>query len=149
MRRNSVIVDTSIAIKWAINEHDSTIALALLTEWTDRGRVILAPALLAYEATNTLYRHVHRGTIPLEDAERGLQEVILTAVELEREDSPDLHIRAMRMALQFGLPAAYDAHYLALAEREGCELWTADERLWNSLGGKLAWVHWLGNYSTP
>jgi|SRR6266571_3485894 predicted nucleic acid-binding protein len=149
MRRNRVVVDTSIAIKWAINEHDSSTALALLTEWTDTEVVILAPALLAYEATNTLYRHVRRGLIPLEDAERALQEVILATVELEFEEAPDLHIRAMQLAYQFGLPAAYDAHYLALAEREGCELWTADERLWNTIRGRLAWVRWMTDSVTP
>lgn len=52
----------------------------------------------------------------------------------------------MELAHQFNLPATYDPHYLALAEREGCEYWTADARLWNTVKGKLAWVRWLGDY---
>jgi hypothetical protein len=39
-----------------------------------------------------------------------------------------------------------DARYLALAERESCEYWTADERLWNSVRAQLGWVRWLGEY---
>jgi predicted nucleic acid-binding protein len=58
-----------------------------------------------------------------------------------------LSTRALELADRFGLSATYDAHYLALAEREGCEYWTADERLWNSVRAQLGWVRWLGEYS--
>lgn len=33
-----------------------------------------------------------------------------------------------------------NAHYLALAERENCEYWTADIKLLNATGKKLTWV---------
>ena len=49
--------------------------------------------------------------------------------------------------IEMRLLAAYDSHYLALAERKECELWTADMRLWHSTRGKLAWLRWLGDYS--
>ena len=39
-----------------------------------------------------------------------------------------------------------DAHYLALAERENCEFWTADTRLLNALKGNLPWVRKLEDY---
>ncbi len=38
------------------------------------------------------------------------------------------------------LPAAYDAHYLALAERMGAELWTAATRLLRAVRDRLSWV---------
>jgi hypothetical protein len=41
----------------------------------------------------------------------------------------------MAFTFQFSLPATYDAHYLALAERENCEFWTADTRLFNAIKG--------------
>jgi len=144
--RNSVVVDTSIAVKWALKEEDSNIALALVTEWTDLGMEVIAPPLLAYEATNALYRNMRKGDIAFSDAERGLNEVILKLVAIEPELDFDIHTRAIELAHQFGLSATYDSHYLALAEREGCELWTADTRLWNSLKGKLSWVRWMGDY---
>ncbi len=147
MRRSSVVVDTSIALKWAINEYDSNTALALLASWVDQGIEIIAPALLAYEATNSLYRRVRRGDIPFEDAERGLKEVILTVINLDFAQDAILNVQAMKLAKRFNLPAAYDAHYLAMAESENCELWTADKRLWNSIQGKLDWVHWIGNFA--
>ncbi|MBF2021886.1 MAG: type II toxin-antitoxin system VapC family toxin [Hydrococcus sp. C42_A2020_068] len=36
----------------------------------------------------------------------------------------DLHRQALKIAQHYNIPATYDAHYLALAERLGIELWT-------------------------
>ena len=58
-----------------------------------------------------------------------------------------LHQRAWELARHFNRPAAYDAHYLALAEMADCPFWTADKRLFNVVRNELEWVHWLGNYS--
>lgn len=146
---NVVIVDASIAIKWTLNESDSSAALALLAHWNDEEIEVLAPALLAYEVTNALYRRVRKGEIPFEDARRGLTEIIFKVVEFDFPEDPDFNIRAMELGQECGLPAAYDSHYLALAEREGCELWTADLRMWNSVNGKLDWLRRLGDLPTP
>ena len=78
-----VVVDASIAIKWTLNEHDSSIALALLTSWTTNEVAILAPILLASEATNTLYRAVKNGKLPYNDAKIGLESVIFPAVTFD------------------------------------------------------------------
>ena len=40
---------------------------------------------------------------------------------------------------------AYDGSYLAVAESLGAELWTADNRLVESLDDdSLEWIHWIG-----
>ncbi|MDQ6693713.1 MAG: type II toxin-antitoxin system VapC family toxin, partial [Chloroflexota bacterium] len=49
------------------------------------------------------------------------------------------------LAKQFDRPRAYDTAYLAVAQMYGCELWTADEKLYNAVGGQLPWVRWLGD----
>jgi predicted nucleic acid-binding protein len=77
-----------------------------------------------------------------------LKKVIFNSVEFEFFQDADFSIRAMELAKYFGLPATYDAHYLALAESKDCELWTADERMWNSINGKLPWVRWISDYPT-
>lgn len=143
-----VVVDTSIAIKWAIKEEDSHLALSLLNEWQDKDIIILAPTLLAYEATNALHKQIRKGKLPFEDAQRALHEIIFDIVSFTFLDDASLNIRALQLAQQFSLPATYDAHYLALPESKRCELWTADTRMWNSLRGKLAWVRWFGDYSS-
>jgi len=146
---NVVVVDASIVLKWILNETDSSKALTLLADWNDREIEVYAPSLLVYEVTNALYRHVRKGEIPFYDARRGLTEIIYKVIEFDFPEEPDFNIRAMELGQQFGLPATYDSHYLALAERKECELWTADARLWNSIRGKLVWLRWLGDYPTP
>lgn len=150
MNRSCIIVDTSVAIKWAVKEDDSHIALALLSDWTNKGLIILAPGLLSYETTNVLHQHIRKGRLSLVEAQEALREIIFDLITFEFANTPDLCTRAIQLAQQFGLPAAYDAQYLALAESKACEFWTADMRMWNSIKGKLPWVRWLADYQpTP
>ena len=146
--KDAVVVDTSIAIKWVLQESDSDIAETMLIEWSSNGVVILAPALLTYEVANALYKKARKDEITFEMAKEALTKVLLSGVVLNFSQDSNLGRRAIELARQFGLPATYDAHYLALAEREGCELWTADTRMWNSIRGKLVWVRWIGDYHT-
>jgi predicted nucleic acid-binding protein len=146
---NVVVVDASIAIKWVLEEPDSDRADALLAEWINKGKLILAPDLLAYEITNVLYQKVGKGEITLDRAKEALAEISLTEIEFDFSSDFAVSTRAIELANHFSLPATYDSHYLALAERKDCELWTADLRMWNSVKGKLDWVRWMGDYSTP
>jgi predicted nucleic acid-binding protein len=59
----------------------------------------------------------------------------------------DFHIRAFDLANRLNRPAAYDTHYLALAEHLDCEFWTADERLTNAVKSTLPWVKLLSQPS--
>jgi predicted nucleic acid-binding protein len=43
------------------------------------------------------------------------------------------------------LPTAYDAQYLAVAQRYECDFWTADEHLFNVATGSVPRTFWLGN----
>ncbi len=146
--KNVVVVDTSIAIKWVLNELDSNTALALLAEWKRKKIVMLAPVLLAYEATNALYQKVRGGKITFDTAKEGLTQVILTGLQFDFLQDPTLGLRALELAQNFSLLATYDAYYLALAEREGCDFWTTDTRMWRSVKPQISWVRLLEEYST-
>lgn len=147
MNTKCVVVDSSVAIKWAIKEENTDLALALLADWTEKEIIILAPALLSYEVTNVFHQRIRSEAFPFEDAKRALEEIIYDGIGFDFANTPAIHIRAIQLSQQFRLPAAYDAHYLALAESKYCELWTADKRLWNSIKGKLPWVRLLNDYS--
>ena len=142
----TVVVDTSIVVKWALNETDTPTALALLESWTKDEMVILAPAILAYEVTNAIYQRVRRSEMELHQAQQWIAKIFQTEIVFLFSQDPALSLQAMSLAHTFNLPATYDAHYLALAESKNCDLWTADARLWNAVKGKIAWVKWLGEY---
>lgn len=144
MPRSPVCVDASIVVALVTPEVQSERALALWVEWM-RGNVdVVAPTLLRYEVTSALRRKVVRGMMSLQDARRSLEEALSLSIELR--DPPDLSLRAFDLAARFDHPAAYDAHYLALAEMLEGEFWTADERLHNAIQEDFPNIRWLGDY---
>jgi len=72
----------------------------------------------------------------------------LPELELNCLEYTELSKQAITLAQQYSLPATYDAHYLALAEHEKCEYWTADSRLCNAVRDKLPWVRQLNEYQS-
>ena len=141
-----VVVDSGLALKLVLNETDSHLAEALWQRWLRDDLQPVAPSLFYFEVTAVLRKHVYRGSITPERGAQALQQALKFKVKLI--DSPDLHERAWRLAAELNRPTAYDAHYLAAAEELKCDFWTADERLYNSARNRLAWVYWLGNFSS-
>lgn len=143
---NIIIVDASVALKWAVLEKDSDKANALLDSWINAGTAIAVPALFVYEVTNILYRKVVAKKLSYDDASQGLAKLFSLGLSVDFSEYEYISMQAMMQAHRFSLPAAYDAHYLALSISKNCEFWTADKRLWNAVKGKLAWVRWLEDY---
>jgi predicted nucleic acid-binding protein len=141
-----VVVDASLALKWVLIEQDSDAALTLLAQWLNEGQKPIAPALFTYETTNIIYRQVVTGKLTYDEATQGLAKLFSIGIFLKLAPHKKISTQAMEFAHQFGLPVAYDAHYLALAQHESCDYWTADKRLWNAVKGKLSWVKWFGDY---
>jgi hypothetical protein len=51
--------------------------------------------------------------------------------------------------VKWELPAnqrIYDCFYVALAEREGVNFWTGDERLYNALATHLPFIRFIADY---
>ena len=138
-----VVVDASVVVKWLIKEEDSRIAVFALKSWTNRGTRICAPYFMLAEVTNALHRQVRKGSLSL-DVALGLLDYVLT-LEIELHETSRIHHRALELASHLDQGAAYDSHYLALAESLGCDLWTADQRLHRTAGPLSPNVHWLGD----
>lgn len=117
---NGLVVGTSVAIKWFVEEPDSVEAVAVLAH------PIAAPDLLAPECANILWNKVGRG-------ERQADEAETIALALEGADitphstRPDL-TTATQVACALGR-TAYDCFHVALAERSQQPLVPADRRL--------------------
>jgi predicted nucleic acid-binding protein len=145
--RKVVVVDTSLVLKWILKETDSDKAVMLLTEWGYEQVEMFAPALLAYEVANILYQDVRKGKYTINVARESLMDVVMKGIVFDFSADLGLSMRAMEFAHRFNLPASYDSHYLALAEQEECELWTADRRLQRAVKGQLDWIRTLEDYS--
>src|SRR3990172_8204488 len=100
---------------------------AIWERWEDDGNHIIAPALLYYEVTNVLFRYMTQKILTREMVYAALRASLALPITLIED--PELHELAALTPERFDLKAAYDAHYLALAERSGAELWTTDEKL--------------------
>ena len=135
-------VDACLALKLVLGEEDSPKAIALWNHWIDENITVTAPPLLAYEVTSVLRTKVYRGLLTAEAGEEAFQ--VIHAQGIHYLSPANLHIRAWELAKRLNRPAAYDAHYLALAEILGCELWTADQHLYNAAAGTLPQIRCLG-----
>lgn len=144
MSRSPVCVDANIVVALVTTEAQSERALALWAKWMRGGVQVVAPALLRYEATSALRRKVVRGVMSLQDARRALGETL--SLDIELLDPSELSPRAFDLAARLNRPAAYDTHYLALAEMVEGEFWTADERLYNAVRDDFPSIRWLGDY---
>lgn len=134
---STVCVDANIVVRLVLFAEDKI--QARWKRWESDEVQFVAPSLLHYEVVNTLHQYQKHGQISAASLERALEAALGLPVDLV--DDTHIHRRAMILAAQYGLPAAYDAHYLALAEWMNIELWTADEKLINTLKPfKLAWV---------
>jgi predicted nucleic acid-binding protein len=143
----AVCVDASFIVAMLTPERYTILATACWKAWIEDDQRILAPALLAYEVTSALYRKVVQEAIKPEDSRAALQQFI--AMDIEYIHLPELHIKASELAKRFNRPNTYDAHYLAVADHFACPLWTADERLYNTVKEKFEWIKWVEESSSP
>lgn len=141
--KGAIVVDASLAAMWVVPEPHSERALALADRWAEEAVVLLAPGLFVAQVTNALYQRVARRELSLGAAQAALDLIWRFAVQVREE--PGLPARAMALAHRFDLPATYDCHYVALAERHRCELWTGDRRLERAVGRAFPWVRWVGS----
>jgi predicted nucleic acid-binding protein len=139
------VVDASLAVKWLVSEVHSDKAYGLARSWAQAEMQPVAPYLMPVEVANALHRRVLRKEITLDAATRLVEGLLASGIELREPQR--IHSMALGLADRLRQDAVYDAHYLALAETLGCELWTADERLYRAASGSFAQVRWLGTFS--
>lgn len=126
------VVDASVAIKWVVDEVDSSAAISLADH------DLIAPDLLLIECANALWAKARRGELaPLEVEERT---AALASSPIELVSQADLLADALRLALHLEHPV-YDCLYLALAKRRGISVVTADRHFWRATQKQSGHVH--------
>jgi predicted nucleic acid-binding protein len=138
------VIDANLVAAMVLPLPYSDQATQRLTIWEQAGVELLAPLLLEYEVVAVLRRAVVGEWLTTDLAVQAIKEILALDIRCVAP-TLTLHERALLWAERLGHGTSYDAHYLALAEQEGVELWTADRRLANGAQRAGAhWVHWVG-----
>jgi predicted nucleic acid-binding protein len=140
---SAVCVDANVIVRTLVFGPFSAQATALLAHWQRTRKTLPVPALFAFEVTSTLRRLVYRKAITPAEGEEAFARFLRIKVRLSHRRS--LFPLAWQLAKQFNRSRAYDTAYLALAQLNQCDFWTADEKLYNAVQGKLPWVKWVGH----
>lgn len=118
------VIDASIGFKWEITEEGSDKALRLRDDFSAGTRDLIAPDFFPIELGNAFLIAERRKRTS--DASALYADLMLMLPLLH--SSLALFPRAFEIAKQ-SRATVYDSLYIALAEREGCQVITADQRL--------------------
>lgn len=139
MNNSTICIDASLVVRLVTDVNQESNIARLWEQWDVNNMSLVAPALLFFEVTNALYRYQHQGWFQLDTVTAMLRAAL--ALPIEMMGDIHLHLRAREAAMEYNLKAAYDAHYLALADHLNCEFWTVDARLIHSLQNfNLQWA---------
>ncbi len=120
------VLDSCVALKWVLTETDSAKALLLRDGFQNQLHEFLAPDIFLAECSHALLKAERRNIIATGEAAFLLGDIVSTP--------PDLHsfIPLMARAVEIASDMRcgfYDCLYVALAERENCELITSDQKM--------------------
>jgi len=137
------VVDASVVLKWVLPELHSDKALRLRDDFEAAIHELLSPDIFSIEVANTLARAERNAVIAPGEAD-----LLLAVVN---SSNPQLHPHhpLLRRALAIATAARhgdYDCVYVALAERERCELVTADDRMIKRLGPTFPFILPLASF---
>lgn len=108
---------------------------------------VIAPMLLRYEVTNATYRSVRYKKLSPELGREIL--LSLASMPIHFVDTYDMHVEAYEFARRFDAKTSYDGHYVALAQREGVTLFTADKKLVNICRPHFPFVRYIMDEEGP
>lgn len=144
MPKSYTVLDSGILLATVQDETYTKTAQELIADLLNNDVELIAPMLLRYELIAVVRKWVYRNLTDLNSAKLALTTLLNYPITLHFDDS--LALKAYDLATLYQRPTAYDAQYLALAERFSCDFWTADERLFNAVQNSFRHIHWLGTW---
>lgn len=120
---DKVVVDSSVLVKWFVEEDNSDKAKQLLDNHVEEKITLYVPGIAILELVNALFYRVFF------DSDR-LSEVAKTFYRLELEivSISEILVSSVIERMLKNKIASYDALFIALAEQEKCPLITADRK---------------------
>jgi predicted nucleic acid-binding protein len=142
-----VVVDTSVALQWYLEDEDYIPeALALLEDYR-RGRIsLVAPDNIRYEFAGAVRKAISRRRISGENGRLAIDAIL--GLELRTVRSNSLIVMAYATAAAYRC-SLYDGLYVTLAQLAQSPLVYADRRLRNTLGDRFPLGVWISDYSSP
>ena len=125
------VLDSCVGLKWIFLEADSDIARKLRDDFTNGVIELLVPDIFPVEVAHAITRAERANRITPAEGERNMNNMLTLLPSVH--DSLKHIPRAYELSSKFRI-GVYDCLYVALAEREQCELITADQRLITNLG---------------
>lgn len=132
-RSRPLVLDTSVAVKWHLEEEYSNEAARVLDAVGSEVSELLAPSTLQPEFFNTLWQQRRRGEISIEEVRQAWAD-FQAGEPATLYEPADLMPRAAELVLETGV-IIYDALFLALAEYADTVMVTADGKLLRTLKG--------------
>ena len=131
------VLDSSVAFKWVVPEVHSAKALQLRGEFRNGVHELLAVDVFPLEVGHALTRAERQGRVSATQGWALWLSVMADAPHL----SPSIPLmpRAYAISSQMRI-GIYDCLYVALAEREGCEFVTADDKLIRTLQPQFPFI---------
>jgi predicted nucleic acid-binding protein len=129
---SAIVVDASYLVRLLLPWEHNTTFLDRFTKWRQDRLDICAPDLLVTEVTSVIRQAVYRHWITETEGQVAIEDLFRLDVRIVPSDQ-GLCSSALAWAGRLGQSKAYDGFYLALAERLAGNLWTADERLFNTV----------------
>jgi predicted nucleic acid-binding protein len=139
----SVVVDSSVAVKWFVAEPYSAEARRILDGYLTGALALLAPDLICAEFGNIIWKKQQFQGLMEPDAALIIE--TFRKVTFSLTSTALLLEEAYRLAVTYRR-TVYDALYLALSLREQCQFVTADEKLVNAVGAAIPNTIWIANW---
>lgn len=120
------VLDASAALCWVLTRTASSYALRLRDDYRAGVHNLISPSIFPAECASALTKCERQKLIPVGDADFFLDEIMSTPPTMHPYEP--LVSRAVDISSRYR-SGFYDCLYVALAEREGCELVTDDGKL--------------------
>lgn len=122
------VLDSSVVLKWFVDEVDSDLAIHLRDEYVEGLREIIIPDLLLYEISNALR---YNTSFTVKEIKDSIDSIIDLEIEIVTPTKYLIH-QSIEIARTDNI-TCYDAIFIALAVDIGDHVITADKKFHNSL----------------
>jgi predicted nucleic acid-binding protein len=135
-------LDTSVVVSYLVPNENEPQADALILEAVLGIARLVAPAFAWAEVGSVLRKKIRMGLLTQEEAKGCYED--FGNLPIDYIDGESVRARSWELAEQYQLPTLYDAAFLACAESESAQFWTADKVLLAKLSPRPSYVHQLG-----